>query len=215
MASRRLHLAPSEALVSRGSRRAAGEAGMRCPRTAQRRTLGALDSSICKNGVHRVRTSQQRRPVCNLVTSLCRPPPAPRPCLISVSRLRTLVLLFGTRAAGVRPPPARRYSPKHDSERPPTRSVGHTICRFIRLRVTSLRPGTRRSPYWVVQGRPLRAEGRRHLTTRSSRRGPVRWQVQGRSHERHAGRSSLPPRLRSSRRPARRWEVGSVGAAPA
>jgi len=58
----------------------------------------------------------------------------------------------------------------------------------------------------VAKERPLRAEGRRHPTTRSSRRRPERWEIRSNSHERHAGRKSLAPRLRSSRRPARRCE---------
>jgi len=51
----------------------------------------------------------------------------------------------------------------------------------------------RPSPLWHVRGRSLRAEGRRHLTTRTSRRGPELWQVRAELHERHAGRSSLLP----------------------
>jgi hypothetical protein len=49
------------------------------------------------------------------------------------------------------------------------------------------------------------------LTPRSSRRGPASWRGRSEPHERHAGRSSLPPRLRRSRRPARRCEVGTGG----
>ena len=54
---------------------------------------------------------------------------------------------------------------------------------------------------------------RRRPTPRSSRRGPVRWHVRADLHGRHASRSSLQPRLRLSRRLARRREVSIERAA--
>jgi hypothetical protein len=58
-------------------------------------------------------------------------------------------------------------------------------------------------------------ETQRRLTRGSSRRGPVPWQVSMRTARASRRPHSLPPRLRLSRRPARRCEAGTERAAPA
>jgi hypothetical protein len=69
------------------------------------------------------------------------------------------------------------------------------------------------SPSLTTAGGPIERNWPGRPTSRSSRRGPVRWHVRADLHGRHASRSSLRPRLRLSRRLARRREVGIERAA--
>ena len=116
-----------------------------------------------------------------------------------------------TRAARLRAPPLG------SSSRPATiHAAAHTLRTSEPERhwQGSLAPeAIRQSPSLTTAGGPIERNWPGRPTPRSSRRGPVRWRVHADLHGRHASRSSLQPRLRSSRRLARRREVGIERAA--